>query len=63
MRHHFPPKLQSGQIDIANIHIDYRSRDDIPQLLRGLQEIYKTPEVIGGSIALSGKHPVGGCEY
>jgi IS5 family transposase len=46
MRHHFPPKLQIGQIDIANIHIDYRSRDDIPQLLRGLQEIYKTPEVI-----------------
>ncbi|MCP4876387.1 MAG: ISNCY family transposase, partial [Gammaproteobacteria bacterium] len=46
MRHHFPSKIQTGQIDIANIHIDYRSRDDIPQLLRGLQEIYKTPETI-----------------
>ncbi|MCP4229215.1 MAG: ISNCY family transposase, partial [bacterium] len=46
MRHHFPSKIQTGQIDIANIHIDYRSRDDIPQLLRGLQEIYKTPEAI-----------------
>ena len=45
MRQQITPQLQLGQIDIANIHIDVRSRDDIPQLLRGLQEIYKTPEV------------------
>jgi hypothetical protein len=45
MRHKITPQLQIGQIDIAAIHIDYRSRDDIPQLLRGLQEIYKTPRV------------------
>ena len=45
MRHKITPQLQLGQIDIANIHIDVSSRDDIPQLLRGLQEIYKTPEV------------------
>ena len=45
MRHQITPQLQIGQIDIADIHIDYRSRDDIPQLLRGLQEIYKTPRV------------------
>ena len=34
------PQLQLGEIDIANIHIDPRSRDDIPQLLRGLQYLY-----------------------
>ncbi len=34
------PQLQFGEIDIANINIDPRSRDDIPQLLRGLQYLY-----------------------
>ncbi len=34
------PQLQLGEIDIANISIDPRSRDDIPQLLRGLQYLY-----------------------
>ncbi len=34
------PQLQLGEIDIANIKIDPRSRDDIPQLLRGLQYLY-----------------------
>ncbi len=33
-------QLQLGEIDIANIKIDPRSRDDIPQLLRGLQYLY-----------------------
>lgn len=33
-------QLQLGELDIANIHIDPRSRDDIPQLLRGLQYLY-----------------------
>ncbi len=33
-------QLQLGEIDIANIHLDPRSRDDIPQLLRGLQYLY-----------------------
>ncbi len=34
------PQLQLGEIDIANIRLDPRSRDDIPQLLRGLQYLY-----------------------
>ncbi len=34
------PQLQLGEIDIAGIKIDPRSRDDIPQLLRGLQYLY-----------------------
>ena len=33
-------QLQLGELDIANIKLDPRSRDDIPQLLRGLQYLY-----------------------
>ena len=33
-------QLQLGEIDIANVRLDPRSRDDIPQLLRGLQCLY-----------------------
>ncbi len=33
-------QLQLGELDIANIKINPRSRDDIPQLLRGLQYLY-----------------------
>lgn len=43
MRHVEPPNLQLGQIDIAKIVLDPRSRDDIPQILAGLQYIYCTP--------------------
>jgi hypothetical protein len=34
------PQLQLGELDIADIKIDSRSRDDIPQLLQGLQYLY-----------------------
>lgn len=40
MRTTTQPQLQLGELDIANITIDPRSRDDIPQLLRGLQYLY-----------------------
>ncbi len=33
-------QLQLGEIDVANICLDPRSRDDIPQLLRGFQYLY-----------------------
>lgn len=39
------PQLQLGEIDIANIKISTRSRDDIPQLLRGLQYLYGEQEL------------------
>lgn len=35
-------QAQFGQIDIADITFDTRSRDDIPQVLKGLQHIYTT---------------------
>ena len=38
-------KLQLGEIDIANITFNPRSRDDVPQLLRGLQYIYTQDDV------------------
>jgi len=40
MREPTNPQLQLGELDVANIKISTRSRDDIPQLLRGLQYLY-----------------------
>lgn len=34
-----------GQVDISQIKFDLKSRDDIPQILRGLQYIYSQPDV------------------
>lgn len=45
MRTVLPQQLQLGQSDIAAIQFDVRSRDDIPQILQGLQYIYVTPEL------------------
>jgi len=42
MRKVIEPQMQIGETDIAAIEIDLKSRDDIPQLLRGLQHIYTT---------------------
>lgn len=40
MRKTYNPQLQIGQIAIENIQINIKSRDDIPQLLLGLQYIH-----------------------
>ena len=45
MRQVIAPQLKLGEQDIAAIQLDPKSRDDIPQLLRGLQYIYVTAEV------------------
>ena len=39
------PQMEFGQTDISAIRFDLRCRDEIPQLLRGLQFIYGKPEV------------------
>jgi len=39
------PQLQFGEVNIADIKIDARSRDDIPAVLRGLQYIYVTEDI------------------
>jgi len=38
-------QIQLGEIDIADIKIDARSRDDIPAILRGLQFIFTTETI------------------
>ena len=43
MRQVINPQLQFGEQDIGAIELDPKSRDDIPQLLRGLQHIYTIP--------------------
>ena len=40
MRKIIENQLKIGQVDIASIELDLRSRDEIPQLLLGLQTIY-----------------------
>ena len=45
MRKSIPAQLQLGELDIANITFNTRSRDDIPQLLQGLQYLYRDPEL------------------
>ncbi|MFT4101420.1 MAG: ISNCY family transposase [Burkholderiaceae bacterium] len=43
MRNVINPQLLLNGVDIGAIHLDPKSRDDIPQLLRGLQHIYTEP--------------------
>lgn len=45
MRQVIDPQLQFGEQDISGIRLDPKSRDDIPQILRGLQHIYVTREL------------------
>jgi len=45
MRTVFDPQMIFGQVDIADIKLDPKSRDDIPQLLRGLQHIHTDHEL------------------
>ncbi len=41
MRQIQPVQLQLGEVAIGSIQFDRQSRDDIPQLLRGLQSLYQ----------------------
>ena len=43
MRFFEPPLWQTGESSIADVILDPTSRDDIPQLLFGLQYLYSTP--------------------
>ncbi|MCU7898074.1 MAG: ISNCY family transposase, partial [Candidatus Thiodiazotropha sp. (ex Lucinoma aequizonata)] len=52
MRKVIDPQLQIGEQDIGVIRLDPKSRDDIPQILLGLQQIYITPEVRGPVFAI-----------
>ena len=43
MRSVFNPQMSLDGVDIGAIYLDPKSRDDIPQILRGLQHIYTEP--------------------
>jgi hypothetical protein len=43
MRNVFNPQMSLDGVDIGSIYLDPKSRDDIPQILRGLQHIYTEP--------------------
>ena len=45
MRQAFTPQLELGSTPIEDIIFNARSRDDIPQILLGLQHIYKEPSL------------------
>lgn len=45
-------QLQIGQEEIAKIKFNPKSRDDIPKILRGLQEIYVTDELREGVFSI-----------
>ncbi|MCP5017165.1 MAG: ISNCY family transposase [Ketobacter sp.] len=45
MRQLLNAQLQLGETDIGDIQFDPYSRDDIPQILRGLQYLYTTPAI------------------
>lgn len=45
MRTVLNPQMQFGTVDISKITFDPKSRDDIPQVLRGLQYIYSHPDL------------------
>ncbi len=34
-------QMHLGEIDVSRIELDAKSRDDIPQILRGLRHLYK----------------------
>ncbi len=43
MRHVINPQMLLDGVNIGAIYLDPKSRDDIPQLLCGLQHIYTEP--------------------
>jgi len=44
MRENISPQLQLGEVDVADIQFNPRSRDDIHQLLTGLHHLYTNAE-------------------
>ena len=45
-------QMHIGEVDVSRIVIDPKSRDDIPQLLRGLQHLYQDPSLRAKLFAL-----------
>jgi len=52
MRTTINDQLILGEVDISQISFDPKSRDEIPQLLRGLQYVYCNPELRSNTFKL-----------
>jgi len=52
MRNVINPQMLLDGADIGSIYLDPKSRDDIPQILRGLQHIYTDPALRGRVFAI-----------
>lgn len=50
------PQMQIGEVDISKIKFDPKSRDDIPQLLKGLQYLYTNIPIREEVFGLLEKH-------
>lgn len=67
MRLPFNPQLQIGEIPVSSIQLDPYSRDDIPQILLGLQYLYNDTEVRDaildqfGTVIIADTDPNTGC--
>ena len=59
MRKRFEPQTQLGQTPIEKVAIPTKSRDELPEVLAGLQWIYQTPEVNQAVFALLEEKVVG----
>jgi hypothetical protein len=56
MRKTFTPQLELGVTPIENIRFNPRSRDDIPQVLRGLQFIYASDSTLEEVLDILHRH-------
>lgn len=56
MRQTFTPQLELGATPIEEITFNARSRDDIPQILLGLQHIYKEPSLRDAVLDILHRH-------
>ena len=56
MRKFKEEQMNFGEVDISQIKFDLKSRDEIPQLLAGLQYVYCTPQLKKEVFSLLGEH-------
>lgn len=52
MRQTQSPQLQFGQVEISQIKISTKSRDDVPKLLLGIQQIYQDGKLREGLFSI-----------
>ena len=56
MRNLRNPRLERGEVRIEDIELDFKSRDDIPVILIGLQYLYSQKAVRDRIFALMGNY-------